>query len=133
METVTDQRLSPMRSATKSFTNAPDRTVPRRTGRSSGSTARWPPNGPTPRPTGPRPTVQHPPELAASLQSPPTPHRHRRKDTHRAPTCSQPAREEHLGRVNRFRLKRVPAGYGDTATPPGDRPARTAKVGPQPC
>ena len=41
---------------------------------------------------------QHLPELAASLQSPPTPHRHRRKDTHRAPTCSQPAREEQLDR-----------------------------------
>ena len=36
-------------------------------------------------------------------------------------------------RVSRFRRARVPADYGDTATPPGDRPARTARVGPQPC
>ncbi|MFN6548498.1 hypothetical protein ACK4CT_35625, partial [Mycolicibacterium nivoides] len=33
-----------------------------------------------------------------SLQSPPTPHRHRRNDTNRAPTRSQPTREEQLGR-----------------------------------
>src|SRR6476620_11832655 len=49
---------------------------------------------------------QHLPELAASLQSPPTPHRDRRKDTHRAPTCSQPAREEQLGR-SRLDAKRT--------------------------
>ena len=36
-------------------------------------------------------------------------------------------------RVNHFRRERAPAGSADTATPPGDRPARTARAGPQPC
>src|SRR6478752_5229852 len=98
METVTDQRLSPMRSATKSFTNAPDRTVPRRTGRASGSTARWPPNEPPPRPTGPRPTVPAPTRTGCitTITTDPTPAAAERHPS--SATCSQPAREEQLDR-----------------------------------